>query len=662
MQRYGTAPRKQESAMKYWAYVNNEILGPFEKEKLLELPSFSPSLLVCPQTPVGEKTEDWKEAATYPELSALIASGSGLSHASAAPETAPQQHEPPAQKTSAIEPSAHTFKSLTASSIDPVPPSDHGLAGINISSNKLGKAHAEPAPGAGSPSQGSAFDPISLSTIMRRTETLSGQDSREGEIAKEPSAAFSQAEPAPAGHLAGLEISAITHQNEPETPAFSAPAPAEEQPAAPAPQERTPAFSPSSAAAEPLAAQPAGAAVADTAALNALVNRLDAISKAAVTRHDISSAVDPLRLKLDQMGEVLSAIKNSQFQREVMDKLNYLEGAIAEMKSSVKNLQSAPRPAAEPVPLKMERASDVFMGVQPPPKEAPKADPAKETAKPAEMVDQGSKTSKFKLGPLFKKAFKAILTIVLLIAVLLGAVIGLNKFGIFDATKFIPFPLPFTGGAAQQASEQASQEQQSAATQPQQAAQTGAQQAQPQGAPQGLAQGAQQSQNSQQQAQPQGAEPQQQPQEQAQKEPDHSPEVIYFTRTFKLKPAGPSLEDKIYAEAAKSGGNYNRTSWKVKPPVQGAYEIAAVIPSKAGNLYYTFTVNLDQKTLQPADDTGKAAFSSLAAAKAKRKAGRQKAVKQPPRQQPQKAASTKPAAANEGEYEYVYEEDDGTGK
>ena len=43
--------------MKYWAYVNNEILGPFEKEKLLELPSFTPSLLICPQTPVGEKTE-----------------------------------------------------------------------------------------------------------------------------------------------------------------------------------------------------------------------------------------------------------------------------------------------------------------------------------------------------------------------------------------------------------------------------------------------------------------------------------------------------------------------------------------------------------------------------------------------------------------------------
>src|SRR3989338_10718966 len=84
--------------MKYWAYVNNEILGPFEKGKLLELPSFSPSLLVCPQTPVGEKTEDWKEASTYPELSALIGQGS-MAHAPAAaadvPTIAPETFAPP---------------------------------------------------------------------------------------------------------------------------------------------------------------------------------------------------------------------------------------------------------------------------------------------------------------------------------------------------------------------------------------------------------------------------------------------------------------------------------------------------------------------------------------------------------------------------------------
>lgn len=58
--------------MKYWAYINDEVAGPFEKEELAKLPQFSNSLLICPQSPVGEKTQDWHEAATFPEISALI--------------------------------------------------------------------------------------------------------------------------------------------------------------------------------------------------------------------------------------------------------------------------------------------------------------------------------------------------------------------------------------------------------------------------------------------------------------------------------------------------------------------------------------------------------------------------------------------------------------
>lgn len=60
--------------MKYWAYINNEVLGPFEKEKLAELANFGLSSLICPQTPVGGQTESWKEASTYPEVSAALTS------------------------------------------------------------------------------------------------------------------------------------------------------------------------------------------------------------------------------------------------------------------------------------------------------------------------------------------------------------------------------------------------------------------------------------------------------------------------------------------------------------------------------------------------------------------------------------------------------------
>ena len=631
--------------MKYWAYVNNEILGPFEKEKLLELPAFSPSLLVCPQTPVGEKTEDWKETSTYPELAALI--GAGANKASS-PAPAPQPAPAPAQESAPRDvvepgPAITTFKPLKAASIDPIAPAEHKLGGVEISVNRLGKAGGDAAPAAAQPAP-SAFDPISLSTIVRRTENI--QEAAGDGIAKEPPKAFGEISPAAAGS-AGLEISAITRENAAPSGDFTPQRFGESAPAAAAPaQQPEPAPAPQPEPAPEPAPQPVSgsAPVTDTAGLATLLQRLDYMAKSSVNRQDINAAVEPLRSKLDQMGEVISAIKNSQFQREVMDKLNYLENSVTEMKSAVKNIQSAPAPvqqAPQPAPqptVSMEKASDVFMGVQSPPKAAQKPEPAKEAAKPAEIVDQGSKPSR--LVPALKKAAKALVTVVLLIAVALGAVIGLKNFGIFDATKFIPFQLPFVAADAQPGGEQPADGQAAAdaiaamAAAEQQIAQAEAGQAAP-------------------------AQPQEQPQPAA--APERAPEVIYFTRTFKLKADGPTLEDKISEHAARSGGDYNRADWQVKQAVPGVFEIAGVVPAKDANLTYTFTVNLEGKTLQPGDDYGKTAYAALAAAAPKPRAPRQRAGKAAAKPQPKKAAPKKlaPPPAEE-EYEYVYEDEDGT--
>ncbi len=624
--------------MKYWAYVNNEILGPFEKDKLLELPSFSPSLLVCPQTPVGEKTEDWKETSTYPELAALIGAGAGK-----ASGPAPQPAPAPAQESAPRDvvepgPAITTFKPLKAASIEPMAPAEHKLGGVEIAVNRLGKAGGEAAPAA-QPAP-SAFDPISLSTIVRRTENI--QDAAADGIAKEPPKAFGEISPSSVSGQSGLEISAITRENVPSAGDFtpqrfgdSAPASA-----APAPQPE-PAPAPQPEAAPEPAPQPGAAAapVTDTAGLATLLQRLDYMAKSSVNRQDINAAVEPLRSKLDQMGEVISAIKNSQFQREVMDKLNYLENSVTEMKSAVKNIQAAPaqaQPAPQPT-VSMEKASDVFMGVQSQPKAAPKPEPAKEAAKPAEIVDQGSKPSR--LVPALKKAAKALVTVVLLIAVALGAVIGLKNFGIFDATKFIPFQLPFVAADTQPGGEQPADGQAAADAIAAMAA-----------AEQQIAQ-AEAGQTAQAQAQPQAAAM-----------PDRAPEVIYFTRTFKLKADGPSLEDKISEHAARSGGDYNRADWQVKQAVPGVFEISGVVPAKDDKLTYTFTVNLEGKTLQPGDDYAKTAYAALAAAAApKAKTPRQKAGKPAAKTQAKKAAAKKltPPPADE-EYEYVYEDEDGT--
>jgi hypothetical protein len=368
-------------------------------------------------------------------------------------------------------------------------------------------------------------------------------------------------------------------------------------------------------------------------------------------------------MKLDQMGEVISSIKNSQFQREVMDKLVYLENAIGELKVAFRTPQQAPAPAMAQK-LEIEKNSDTVFGAQPVKQaEKPKAEPAREAAKPAEMVDMGSKPSK--LAPALKKIFRLVITLVLLAAVLVGAVIGLKNFGVFDATKFIPFPLPFISAP------KAQPQQTEAEAEAQKAALAAMEELTKEAPPE------------QQALQPEGREPQQATpeeqealrktmqakamQEQSPKKPmqaDAAPEIIYIARTFKLKPGGPSLEDKIYEHAGNAGGNFNRTSWEVKPAADGLFDIAAVIPGKNTTINYTFLVDRAKKTVAPSNDNGKAAYELMvkeSEAKPPKKGSKKAAAKPAPKQQPRKAAPRKQAAPEE-EYEYEYVEEDGTGE
>ena len=54
--------------MRYWAYVNNEVAGPFEVEKLCGLPNFSLTSHICPETLAGGRGISWKEASSYPDV------------------------------------------------------------------------------------------------------------------------------------------------------------------------------------------------------------------------------------------------------------------------------------------------------------------------------------------------------------------------------------------------------------------------------------------------------------------------------------------------------------------------------------------------------------------------------------------------------------------
>ena len=586
--------------MKYWAYVNNEILGPFEKEKLLALPAFSPSLLICPQTPVGEKTEDWKEAATYPEISAGLSAGTLQSAPSA-----DTQGSPAVAVGQPLQQQDH--KALTPAPVDPFPPKESNLGGISLEVNHLersGRSMPDPAPVAQS---SSSFDPISLSSISRKADALSGTEaparSAADSIAKEPHPAFSAPEPEP------LQPLALEPQPQPLAQSFSQP-----QPAAAA------------------AAAPGGPGTEE------LNRKLEALLQNAVSKQDVAALTEPLRMKIDQMGEVLSSMKNSQFQREIMDKLAYLENAVGEIKSDLKEKGPAPAPA-QPA-MVFERNSDTVFGAQPPAREE-KSKPAPAAAaasKTTVIVDQGSR--KFNFGAIFgsmgKMFFKIIMTVVLLTAVAFVAAIALKNAGVFDASRFIPFPVPFltpSGGKTAPAGAPAPAEEKPAA--------------QPQAQPQA-------------EAAPAPAEKQ---------AADASPEVIYFARYYTARAGGPKLEDKITEITAKAGGTYSPTYWQAKKYGPDMYEAAVVVPLNGGTITFAYNVDFAKKTIQPADPTGKAAFDALTKPAAAQKKTGQRAKRQNQKhgaaaQEPAggQAAKAKPAGAKkagkaEDEFEYVDEEE-----
>jgi len=58
--------------MRYWAYMNNQVAGPFEKEKLPGVPGFTLATLICPETPAAGEAPGWKAASACPEVQAVF--------------------------------------------------------------------------------------------------------------------------------------------------------------------------------------------------------------------------------------------------------------------------------------------------------------------------------------------------------------------------------------------------------------------------------------------------------------------------------------------------------------------------------------------------------------------------------------------------------------
>jgi hypothetical protein len=612
--------------MKYWAYINNEILGPYEKEKLFELPVFSASTLICPQTSVGEKTEEWKEASSYPEIIALLKpldapadapAGAKPDVSTALPSAtartkqgetpdqnaaggAPDAQSKPEPGPSQTEPKPHT---LTPHAIDPTPPPAQNVPSV-FAVNHLGMFKEESKKEESKKSEpnfsGASFDPLTISKIGRRMVASTSEPAKSDPFTAEQLPAAAAAPPA-------------------QSPAPSG-TPAPLQPVSPAFEER-----------RGLTAAvngPAASVPADKNALDGINAKLETLARNAVTKQDI----EPLKEKLAHLNDAISSIKNGQLQPEITEKLHRLEHSVSEIKELL-----ALRPASAPQSLHLESTADSFSALQQQHGEEPlrPAQP-KEPRKGTEtlVVDQGSLKKKSNLAGSIKRMSKFVLILTALAAILGGAAFALKHLGIFDVTRF----LPFTAGEPQAEPPAPPPFQQAGGTP--------------------------------------GAAPQAEP---AHK--DISPEVLYFAQKYSLQPGGTTLENKIYEDAVFKKGNFNKVTWQARELSDGVYELTCNVPLLDGTnrLSYRYMVDYTQKTIKPQDAMAQRPMDALlrkqeppkenaskagkgrkkAAAPAVRDVSRAKpATKRGPGPAAAKPAPQTQTAADE-EYEYVYEDEPG---
>ncbi|MCG2726343.1 MAG: hypothetical protein L6420_08875 [Elusimicrobia bacterium] len=397
--------------MKYWAYINNEILGPYEKDKLFEISDFNPTTLICPQTPVGEKTEDWKEAAAYPEISAVLNS----------PKNACLKKEEDTPRELNINKDANEEndeknnredKALSLNQLKPQPLSAFPVNAENPSSiaphdnfkvNKLSsikkdeekketrKQEEEPAkeesgaaPDEALKSADSNFDQITLSQINRKT-------------------------------LAGMNTQENTAQKEKKQKST----PTTEVPATPAETE------------------------------SGIYSKLNELSQNSISKSDLLGYMEPINNKLSQIDKTVSDLGNAKLANEIKEmsgKLKHMENVIDEIKL---NMSIEKKPVKNIVQKKEVLKESEFqqgfsvMGDEEEPEKTKETaeDIARAIAKEKDkIIDEGEKSDKkLKKTSLVKALVKPLMTIVLLAAILVASAIALKQAGIIDLAKMLPF-------------------------------------------------------------------------------------------------------------------------------------------------------------------------------------------------------------------------------
>jgi len=89
--------------MRYWVHVNNQVQGPFDKEKLGSVAGLTLASMAYPEVPAGGEAAAWKAISAYPELLAAMTP-------SPSPAPAPTPAPAPARPAQAESPLALTMR------------------------------------------------------------------------------------------------------------------------------------------------------------------------------------------------------------------------------------------------------------------------------------------------------------------------------------------------------------------------------------------------------------------------------------------------------------------------------------------------------------------------------------------------------------------------
>lgn len=609
--------------MKYWAYVNNEILGPYNKEQLFDIQDFSPATLLCPQTPAGEKTEDWQEAANYPEVAAFLNSPRSALKQETPKDDIPKEEIKTQDQVPAQEETTQTREEPKSDDINP----EQEKPSLNqLKPQALTPSSIEEQTDQTKPEPADTFEINKLSPLKK--EEQKEPPAQEAQIQSETKISETEDVKAADSRFDPLTLSQIG-KKAPQEPMEDSPAPKEpsfqeEEKKEPL-QEKSPEIAP--AEEQKIPSEDSNIPSQSMSEINA---KLEELSQNVISKNDMSAYMEPIDTKLSQIDKTVANLENTKLAdeiKEMSNKLKHMEDVIDEIKINIslkQNIQET-APQAEEEPVK-EETQTVFSAMDMGKTERVSGDqlqkeldktgiePVDESPIEEKTVDDAKDEPKAKKSNMVKKILKAIFTISLIIAVLAVAAIALKKAGIIDITKILPIPF-LTESKSLQITELPVQPLLSVKQIP------------------------------------------------IQQERDLKPEIIFFTKTFSVKNGEKTLENQIIKQAAKEKIDTTLIKWEALKVSEKIYKVNAIAPLPEGfKITYKFEVDYAAKTIKPMNAQGKTAFDNLSEVikPKKRLPSKKKTVsrkKRKPAPAPKKVVVKEPEPEIDDEYEYIEEEE-----